>query len=244
VLLVEPATPYADEQRAWLDWARGLESRGQKLVGILLTHHHVDHASGADRFARELDVPLIAHAETAARLPELVITRSITDGEELVLEGPTPQSWRVLHTPGHAPGHVCLFEPTAGAVVVGDMVASEGTILIETTDGDMAEYLGQLRRLEALGAKVALPAHGAPIPEPGRLFAHYVAHRLAREEKVLDAVAGAGGAGITDLGIVPIAYADTARAAWPFALLSVRAHLVKLERDGRTRSDGEKHWAT
>ncbi|MCH7494106.1 cation:dicarboxylase symporter family transporter [bacterium] len=48
-----------------------------------------------------------------------------------MLDGPTPQRWRCLHTPGHAPGHLCLFEPSLKVLVVGDMVASVGTILID-----------------------------------------------------------------------------------------------------------------
>lgn len=244
LLLVEPATPYAEEQRAWLDWARGLRSAGRELVAIVLTHHHVDHVGGAEVLSRELGVPLWAHAGTASRLPELSVERQLREGDSLLLDGPSPQAWRVLHTPGHAPGHVCLHEKALGCVLVGDMVASEGTILIEPNDGDMAEYLRQLGRLEQLGAATALPAHGDPIAEPSGYFAHYVKHRLLREEKVLKAVRDAGPMGATDVFVVPSAYADTPKAAWPLALLSVRAHLVKLVRDGRVRTDGEKHWVT
>ena len=54
VLLVEPATPYEDEQRAWLEWARALRSSGREPLAIVLTHHHADHVGGAAIFAKEL----------------------------------------------------------------------------------------------------------------------------------------------------------------------------------------------
>jgi ribonuclease/clavin/mitogillin len=243
LLLVEPSTPYEDEQRDWLEWARALVSTGRELRAIVLTHHHADHVGGAEHFARELGAPLWAHEETAKRLPQLSISRQLHDDEELVLEGESAQRWRVLVTPGHAPGHVCLFEQRLGVVVVGDMVASEGTILIEPGDGDMSLYIAQLRRLEALGARTALPAHGAPIADPSRLFAHYVSHRLMREQKVLDAVKQSGPAGATAEDLLPSAYADTPRVAWPLAHLSIRAHLSKLGDDGLVKRDGERYFA-
>ena len=48
VLLVEPATPYDDERAAWLAWAGAIVAAGRRVVGVLVTHHHVDHASAAD----------------------------------------------------------------------------------------------------------------------------------------------------------------------------------------------------
>ena len=100
-----------------------------------------------------------------------------------------------IHTPGHAPGHVCLHEPASGILVVGDMVASAGTILIEPTDGDMRVYLEQLARLSRLGAALGLPAHGDPIEKPSETFDRYVAHRRMREAKVLSALKGRGTSG-------------------------------------------------
>jgi ribonuclease/clavin/mitogillin len=236
VVLIEPATPYADEQRAWIEWARALESQGRKLVAIVATHHHEDHVGGLDVLAGELGVPVWAHDATVDRLAPATrarVTRRLVDDDVFVLEGPRDESWRVLHTPGHAPGHVCLFEERTRTVVVGDMVASVGTILIAPGDGDMQVYLEQLERLAQLDASVALPAHGDPIDEPTVLFHKYIAHRLAREAKVLEAVRSAGATGGDAASLVPEAYADTPMHLWPIAKLSLEMHLEKLEREGR-----------
>ena len=235
VLLVEPATPYEDEQRAWIEWARGLPSTGRTPVAIVLTHHHPDHVGGADVLSRELGLPVWAHELTASRV-DVGVARRLADGDVLDLAGPVPGRWRVLHTPGHAPGHICLFDEDDKAVVVGDMVASVGTILIAPGDGDMTVYLAQLERLAQLGARVALPAHGEPIAEPHALFRHYVTHRLMREAKILAAVVKRGAIGGLADELLPDAYDDVPQAIWPFAMLSMLAHLEKLERDGRVRA--------
>ena len=213
-------------------------------MAIALTHHHVDHVGGAEFFAQELGLPIWAHEATAARLPRLPIARRLAEGEEIVLDGEIPQRWRAIHTPGHAPGHLCFHEAEQRVVVVGDMVASVGTILIEPTDGDMIAYLAQLDRLADLDADMALPAHGDPItsatggPTPSALFRFYIAHRLSREAKVEKALAAAGPEGATGEALVPIAYADTPPAIWPLARLALEAHLIKLEREGRARRSG------
>lgn len=246
LLLVEPATPYLEEQRRFVEWARALAGQGRALRGIVITHHHPDHVGGAGALARELSLPLLAHPLTLERLDLKdtagVATQALEEGQVLELGGPTEERWQVLHTPGHAPGHLCLFEPRLRRLVVGDMVASEGTILIEPKDGHMTTYLTALERLEGLGAALALPAHGAPISEPSALFRHYIQHRLAREAKVQEAVRSLGRA--TTQELVKVAYDDTPRAVWGLAELSLRAHLIRLTELGLTATDGEHHWLT
>ena len=242
LLLVEPATPYEEERREWLEWARALASQDRRVLAIVITHHHADHVGGAAFFARELGLPLWAHEQTAALLPDLHIDRRLAQGEEIPLAGDTPSRWRVLHTPGHAAGHVCLHEPVTGTLVVGDMVASVGTILIAPGEGDMAEYLRQLERLALLDAEVALPAHGDPIEAPSELFRYYVAHRLKREAKVVEALEKMPVEGTSLEALVPVVYGDTPVVMWPVAMLSLEAHLLKLAAEGRARRAGEG-WA-
>jgi ribonuclease/clavin/mitogillin len=122
-------------------------------------------------------------------------------------------------------------------MIAGDMVAGEGTILVEPTDGDMAEYLASLARMGELEPSMLLPAHGMPIRDPQRVLDHYVAHRLAREAKILAALS-AHGAPASPAELLPRAYDDAPRAAWPLAALSIEAHLIKLEREGRARRVG------
>jgi glyoxylase-like metal-dependent hydrolase (beta-lactamase superfamily II) len=241
VVIVEPATPYADEQRAWIAWVRSLPSSGRTPIAILATHHHADHVGGIDVLARELRLPVWAHAETAVRV-ETAVSRRLADGDRFVLEGPVVDSWQVLHTPGHAPGHVCLWNEEQRAVVVGDMVASVGTILIDPTDGDMRVYVEQLERLAALDARVALPAHGDPIAGPTVLFRLYVAHRRMREAKVLAALVKRGPSGGTAEEVLADAYDDVPAGIWPIALLSLQAHLKKLVDDGLVRADGDARY--
>ncbi|HEX8953763.1 MAG TPA: MBL fold metallo-hydrolase [Polyangia bacterium] len=236
---IDPATPYADEQ-ARLD--AYLDAEGIRLEAIVLTHHHVDHVGDAARLAALHGVPVLAHAETAARVAGRVqVARTIVDGERLDYG---PRGLRAVFTPGHAPGHLCFVDAAAGAIVAGDMVASVGTIIVEPDDaGDMRQYLDSLRRLRRevdAGAATLLPAHGPPIVDGGARLDFYVAHRLEREARVAAAL-GAEPATVAEL--VPAAYPDVAAALYGLAARSLLAHLYKLEHDGRARRHDDGRWS-
>jgi ribonuclease/clavin/mitogillin len=242
-VLVEPASPFKEEIDKAAAWVQAELDRGLTLKAILLTHHHGDHAGGASALRALLKVPLWAHEATAQRLGNAVkVDRLLADGERIQLDGPTPITLDVVHTPGHAPGHLCFHERVSGALIAGDMVASVGTILVEAKDGDMADYLASLEAMQELNASMLLPAHGLPIAEANERLRFYVTHRLAREAKVLAALHQRGGSG-TIHELVPIAYADTSPAAWPLAAMATEAHLLKLVDDGRVEQRGSTWFA-
>lgn len=249
LLVVDPGTPDEGELGRLLTLVAALRARGRRLVGIFLTHHHFDHASGAPFLQAALGVPILAHAATAERVARqlgITVSQTVSEGELLPL-GPlgagssgSSGGLRALHTPGHAPGHLCLHEEASGELIAGDMVASVGTILVHPDDdGDMRLYLASLQRLLAAGPRRLWPAHGAAVEDPARLLRFYIGHRLQREEKVLAALRQSAGS-VQEL--VRVVYADTSPAVHWLAAGSLLAHLRKLQADERATVDEHGQW--
>ena len=238
VVVIDPASPYPDEQERLADLLEDLAARGQRLREVLLTHHHPDHMGGAADIAERFGVPIAAHRRTREILAgQLEVTRDIEDGELIELPadrpGARPRRLRCVLTEGHADGHLVYFEEVTRCVIAGDMVAGYGTILIDPPEGRMIDYLDSLRRLADLEAKLLYPSHGPPIGDPRAYAEHYIAHRLGREAKVIAALEALGSSEIEAL--VPQAYADKPPAVYPLAQRAVWAHLLKLEAEGRAR---------
>ncbi len=237
---VEPASPWSDEQRRLEDAVRARLARGHRLVAAIVTHHHQDHVGGARSFCDRFRVPLLAHPITRDRLGASVAVDGVLDEGARLDPALDALDVAVLHTPGHAPGHLCLFSRAHGWAIVGDMVASEGTILIDPEDGgDMDAYLAQLARLASLQPTRLLPAHGAPIDDAVARLEFYVAHRLAREARVLAAV---GDAPTSLDDVVAGAYADSPQAPYVLAARSASAHLRRLARLGAVVCEAGGRW--
>ena len=232
VTLFDPASPYPEEQAAF---DRALASDGRTVDRLVLTHHHVDHVSGAMHLADTLGVPIFAHRLTAERLVGRVRVDELVDDNQVLDCGGL--SLRAVFTPGHAPGHLCFVDDVAHTIVVGDMLASVGTIIVAPADdGDMSAYLSSLARLRTENARRLLPAHGLPIDDPAARIDGYIAHRLAREQKVLAALTETP----TAVGeLVPLAYPEISPAIYALAAQSLLAHLLKLASDGKARRHDE-----
>ena len=224
-VVIDPGAYDGDSLRPLTAHLRQRLDGGQRCTAVVLTHHHRDHIGGVEPITELVDAPLLAHPETLKHIDDLSLpVKSIDDGDEIPVDHPGPLV--ALHTPGHAPGHIALYQPDTKVLIAGDLVASRGTIVVDPGEGNMGDYLTSLRRVRDLHPRLLIPAHGAPVTDPKSLLEHYLNHRQGREQKILDALREIGPALPSEL--VPLAYDDAPKAVWPLAERSLIAHLHHL----------------
>jgi glyoxylase-like metal-dependent hydrolase (beta-lactamase superfamily II)/8-oxo-dGTP pyrophosphatase MutT (NUDIX family) len=248
VYLIDPGAVEAEEQArlfAVLDGEKGdspPEERGQspfsRVTAVILSHHHPDHIGAAEAVARRYDVPIWGHPLTAERLRGKVAVEGRLQGGDRLDLGPRPDGhgrWHleVLHTPGHAPGHLAFYEPFYRLLFVGDMISTLSSVVIGPPDGDLAVYLEQLRRLRSYDSRLLLPSHGGPSSRPAVTIDAALAHRRRREGELLRALSTRAR---TPSELTRELYQGLAPALVRFAELQVVAGLTKLRADGRAVS--------
>ena len=195
---------------------------GRVVVGVLVTHHHLDHSPAANPLARQLGVPSYGFGSYGG----FRAIEAVADGDGVPLGTGVIE---VMHTPGHTPDSLCFAVPDG--VFTGDTIKSGTTVVVE----DMSDYLRTLNRLEQLAPVRIFPGHGEVIDDPVPVIAGYIAHRREREDQVVAALRA--GARTTE-DVVAAVYEALDPALVPLATQSAGAHLRKLVDDGRVTPDG------
>ncbi|MDP9236005.1 MAG: MBL fold metallo-hydrolase [Chloroflexota bacterium] len=158
--------------------------RTEDLRTIVATHYHSDHTGNVAALIEHSGAQLCVHADDApyvdGRLPwmaarppfqildqfgpkpfSLKVDRVLHDGDVLPFAGGA----RVLHAPGHTPGHIALYSKERRVLFAGDALMNIAGLRLplSMSSHDMAAARASVHRLAELEFDIALPGHGAPI---------------------------------------------------------------------------------
>lgn len=209
------------------------QARGGRIRWIVLTHTHQDHAPAALALKARTGAAIIGMAPLPGDPAQALITmdRQLAHGDMLPIDADT--TLQALHTPGHVGNHVCYLLTEEKLLFSGDHLINGSTVVIVPPSGHMADYLRSLALLQQQEIAQIAPGHGDVIEQAQALIAHTIAHRLAREAKVLAALLPTAQ---TLDELTPRVYADVAPALHALARYSLEAHLIKLRDEGRAQA--------
>lgn len=238
VAIIDPGPELSTHREALLT-ALGNE----RITHIFLTHTHLDHSSGIATLQDLTGAitlgfdPQKTHKRTNNRgrididskpnRQEFIDRnfkpdKTLQDGEKV--EG---LNWQLeaIHTPGHAPDHLCFAFPQDNALFSGDQIMAWNTSVIAPPEGHMGDYVCSLEKLLDRKEEVFFPGHGGRITSPRRVVRAYIMHRLWREAAIFNGIK-------QGLHTIPeltnLVYADVDDKLLNACRLSVQAHLEYL----------------
>ena len=241
VMLIDPGPADAAHLAAIL---RTIGDR--TLTHVVITHTHHDHVDGlpaliertgakAAGFGRAVAQPGKTRASPAGGeyvehdfKPDIVMR----DGDRLAGDG---FSFQALHTPGHAPDHLCFALEGTKLFFSGDHVMGWNTSVVAPPEGSMSAYFAALERLLDRDDEIYFPGHGGRVYQPQRLVKAYVLHRRMREQSILECIRS-GKTTIPE--IVAVIYRGLDPRLIKAASLSVAAHVEHLVERGLVRCEG------
>jgi glyoxylase-like metal-dependent hydrolase (beta-lactamase superfamily II) len=236
-----------------------------RLKYIVLTHHHFDHSSGANQIREATGAEVTLHPDEESWLrdwqseapqdieipeemkemrekvskfreqaAEAEPTVQVNDGDEFTVGSLT---LRIVHTPGHTMGSVCIYMPQEKALFTGDTALGLGTVAISPPPhGDMALYLQSLAKLQTIESSVMLPGHGIAVHDVPAKLQELIDHRAAREEQILKLMAKGKR---TVKAMLNAIYPELDKRMLTAATRQIEAHLAKLSQEGRATQSGE-----
>ena len=204
---------------------------GDKIKRILVTHTHTDHSPAALPISKKLNIPMFGRLvdrdsewEDETFAPDTVLSHGdIISTNEYTLE--------TIHSPGHASNHLCFYLKDQKCLLTGDHIMDGSTVVIAPPDGNMTEYIESLKLLESYDIDYFAPGHGEFMQEPSKTIQSIIRHRLSRESKVLRSIENNKDQDIDELLLS--VYDDVPDILHPIARMSLLAHLIKLEADGK-----------
>ncbi|WP_084395619.1 MBL fold metallo-hydrolase [Henriciella aquimarina] len=210
--------------------------KDETITHVLVSHGHSDHSplaqpladwAGCKTYAKNCGVPTakgeLGSADDLGFMPDV----KVGDGD--VISGP---GWTidVIETPGHTSNHLCFGLREENACLSGDHIMGWSTTIVAPPDGNMADYMRSLTKIEEHNFDILWPTHGAPVREDVKGFIQaYRQHRLDREAAIVKHLK----AGETKIPrMVETMYADVDKRLHPAAAMSVLGQMLKLVEEG------------
>jgi len=215
-----------------------LAATASRIRWILVTHTHKDHSPAAVLLKAKTGAQLMGmppppfESQDQSFCPDRVLAH----GERIELGD---CALRVIHAPGHASNQLCYLLEEEKLLFTGDHIMQGSTVVINPPDGDMRVYLDSLRQLQGEDLAWFAPGHGFLMDQPQEALERLLLHRLARENKAVNALRAAGTATLEQL--LPVVYDDVLPRLYPVASRSLLAHLLKLKDEGRA-AESEAGW--
>jgi glyoxylase-like metal-dependent hydrolase (beta-lactamase superfamily II) len=212
-------------------------SMRERVRWVLLTHTHPDHWPAAAKIRKKTGAQIAAF-EPIPKVDEVTLDIDIVLSEGSTIDG-TEFRLEALHTPGHAPNHLCFWLDEERALFTGDHVLNGTTTVVNPErGGDMVQYLASLDRLRKLKRVARIcPGHGDVIDDATAVLDEYVAHRKMRERQILKLLKDKPR---TIPKIVSTLYTDTPDGLIEMAQRQVHAHLLKLKSEGKVQGSSVK----
>lgn len=205
---------------------------------IAVTHTHPDHSPAAKAIAAATGATLIGALLEDDGHQDLSFEPDVhlQPGARITAADHTIEA---LFTPGHVGNHFCFYLAEEKTVFTGDHIMQGSTVVIIPPSGDMLDYVDSLRLLTTYPIDRLAPAHGHLMADAERVVNELIAHRMGREAKVVAALQQMPDSTLDQL--TSIVYADVDKRLFKFAKLSLWAHLLKLEREGRAEKLAATH---
>lgn len=197
--VIDTGLPYSEKRI--LQYVAWLGRSARDIQRILITHADLDHcgslaalqkASGARTYAGKVEAEAMArghssrpvHRSVNSALQRFAISMMgrfmkatpfqvdeiLEDGQVLPAFG----GLQVVETPGHSPGHLAYFAPSAGILFCGDSMRSDGTSGLRPSrsrnDWDHAAARRSARKLAALSPRILCPGHGPAVRDASSKF--------------------------------------------------------------------------
>ena len=214
-----------------------------QIPGMVVVDHEVDAPYLRDNtlLNRIFDADLVARYFPGKRFDILKFYAAFcpiseTSPDRTVLEGDVltlgPYSFEVIHTPGHHPGHISLYEPDEIILFVGDMLGLEVPFYTPSSGG-VEGYLASMEKYRALEIDLIIPSHGDLIEDAREAIESAVGKVKRREERLLDALHGQR---MIFNEFLPVLFRNPAQHMFPGAAI-LASHLEKLKKDGGLKEE-------